>query len=477
MKKLFYLLGIGLLFAFPSAYKEDRGDWTGSAKWKDGWSEWSLVDEYSTVSVRQKIYLGVTSWGGSTELGRNVAVSPVYTCEVKDYIKNPNECTNVVKQQSGARETHYNSVGEWHEGQCGDYSNFYGTSCDGCRCALGPNKTDYCSDDNNHGACGGRSHVCTGNPKLDIAQCYYYKVGYQEPGWTEWKCGNSETTGAGCGAHHSWYYSEHVATSYADANNKANWRKSLAEAGGFGIYTYVYSYPMEFYINFDGNGANGICNFVRGSNNIFNNDTTIKYDHGNPVCDVERAGESMDVQAIKYQVTSETDKDADKNYLNTVQYYRHGYDFQGWAANPNATTATFSNGQFVTKTDFLADPGETYTLYAVWKIHTYNITYKYLCGTNNSVTTYHFQDGTKLSDLITTGANDTSSTKCDKVDGDESYVKFIGWYENPNDENVAEYITKHTSIPKEYYKDLTLYAKERQKRYYNYSTGRWSQMK
>lgn len=46
-------------------------------------------------------------------------------------------------------------------------------------------------------------------------------------------------------------------------------------------------------------------------------------------------------------------------------------------------------------------------------------------------------------------------------------TQFIGWYED------SAYNKKITAIPKEYHKDLTLYAKLVQSRSYDYPAYRW----
>ena len=52
---------------------------------------------------------------------------------------------------------------------------------------------------------------------------------------------------------------------------------------------------------------------------------------------------------------------------------------------------------------------------------------------------------------------------------------FLGWYENL-DSN-GNYTSKITKIPASYYKDVTLYARLRETRYFNYQNGNWEYTK
>ena len=111
----------------------------------------------------------------------------------------------------------------------------------------------------------------------------------------------------------------------------------------------------------------------------------------------------------------------------------------------------------VTAKELLAKPNETVVLYAIWKKHDYEVNYNQICGTTNK-TTFNYDKGTSLPS--------PDLSKCE-----EPNIKFEGWYT----EN--EHIHKVDSIPSGTKEDLDLYAKLSQKRYYNYSTNKWTFVK
>ncbi len=67
-----------------------------------------------------------------------------------------------------------------------------------------------------------------------------------------------------------------------------------------------------------------------------------------------------------------TTKDSDHKYdveskLTSNGFTRHGWTFLGWSKDPNATSATYSNGQSVKN---LTETKDTVVLYAVWRLNT-----------------------------------------------------------------------------------------------------------
>ena len=67
--------------------------------------------------------------------------------------------------------------------------------------------------------------------------------------------------------------------------------------------------------------------------------------------------------------------------LNKNTFVRNGYAFLGWSKDKNAKTATYLDEAKVI--NLTSSNGDVITLYAVWEIITYNITYHLDGGTNN----------------------------------------------------------------------------------------------
>lgn len=65
--------------------------------------------------------------------------------------------------------------------------------------------------------------------------------------------------------------------------------------------------------------------------------------------------------------------------LTTNGFSRTGYTFLGWSTSPSATTATYTNGQSVS--NLSSTNGGTVTLYAVWKVNSYTLTFNPNGGT------------------------------------------------------------------------------------------------
>lgn len=65
--------------------------------------------------------------------------------------------------------------------------------------------------------------------------------------------------------------------------------------------------------------------------------------------------------------------------LTSNGFSRTGYTFLGWSTSPSATTATYTNGQSVS--NLSSTNGATVTLYAVWKVNSYTLTFNPNGGT------------------------------------------------------------------------------------------------
>ncbi len=355
--------------------------------------------------------------------------------------------------------------GYYEEGACDIVSTRRATSASGyCKVTWPGDQSGWCSS-NSSGACTDatttNNGACWKNKNGRIYQCYYY-VGYTRSQGQykqgscngNWSRNNSDT---GCGKRTQYCYS-YSSTFYSETDRN-NWKASLSEAGGYAKTITVYSYPQRVYINYEGNGATSICgdgntaSWDSGTNS-YNSNTSIKYNLGNPVCNTDFKNGNM---AIASNSNSTTYISVNGGNLKENEYYRIGYDFKGWALNKtNADNGKvdYNDKQYVTATNLNARGGDTITLYAVWEKHNYQVTYSYLCGSINNVT-YQYGTGVTLDNLDTTSCESGSNTK------------FLGWYED------IGYTKKLGAIPTSYYKDITLYAKERQARYFNYQQGKW----
>ena len=83
--------------------------------------------------------------------------------------------------------------------------------------------------------------------------------------------------------------------------------------------------------------------------------------------------------------------------LATNSYSLTGWTYLGWSTNRNATSATYSSGQSVSKPNFTSTKNGTYTLYAIWRPNTYNITLDAAGGTISSSSATSGMTGSNLS--------------------------------------------------------------------------------
>ena len=118
---------------------------------------------------------------------------------------------------------------------------------------------------------------------------------------------------------------------------------------------------------------------------------------------------------------------------------RYGYTFRGWAINQTATTADYQSGGSYTA-------NESVTLYAVWKINTYTVSFDANGGTNAP----NPQKKTHGQNLILTVAIPTRTNHV-----------FLGWATDSTSKSVA-YAPSATYTAEE---DVTLYAVWQERNY------------
>ena len=118
---------------------------------------------------------------------------------------------------------------------------------------------------------------------------------------------------------------------------------------------------------------------------------------------------------------------------------RYGYAFKGWATNPNATSATYQAGGSYTA-------NESVTLYAVWEIKTYTVSFDANGGTNAP----NPQKKTHGQNLILTVAIPTRPNHV-----------FLGWETDSTSKSVV-YAPGATYTAEE---DVTLYAVWQERNY------------
>ena len=119
-------------------------------------------------------------------------------------------------------------------------------------------------------------------------------------------------------------------------------------------------------------------------------------------------GGSMSTQEVTYDV---------ETALISQNYRRTGYTFQGWSLDKNATSATYKNKAPVKN---LTDANNgTVTLYAVWKINTYTVTFENYDGTVLQTSQVEYGN-------MPTYNYNTSPNVTRPADNEFTY-EFIGW--------------------------------------------------
>ena len=458
---MFAIIGISSISAagvYNWTGEKDIGNWPGLSSYEDGWSEWSTsVPSGVAMYVKAAVYLPVASW---TEEGCSTTWKNTIT--LGDFVrKERNKYTETVGRDADITHT-----------SCDTVSTRRATSGSGyCKTVWHGDSSGYCSS-NSSGACTNATQNNSGNCEKNtdtgqIHQCYFY-IGYSYTSWTEkGSChsGDYSTSNNGNGCSSRTQYCYNTSSNFKSVNDKSNWRTSLSAADGYGQKVYVYSYPKRVYVEYNGNGATGICgsgdaaSWTAGSNS-YNSNSSIKYEFGNPVCTTEFTSKSMS-SASNSNDTTYFDYSGTGN-LKENEYYKIGYDFAGWNTKADGSGQSFTDKEQITAATFQSGgklstirAGETFTLYAQWTIHTYNVTFSYLCGSMDTIT---YQYGTGSDDLA-----ELNISSCESG----ANTKFLGWFED------TTYTQKIEKIPATYYKDLTLYAKERQVRYFNYQSGKW----
>lgn len=383
------------------------------------------------------VYLPVSGWSGRQTTGNSYDATNINLPGESGCLNGNYTGTCTVRVNDGSH-TWCSDYVEPYE-YCTNYDNKL-LDCGGrCDCALGSVPTGWCISS---------GYYCSGNPtvvpcganKKATTKCRYFAGGTTESG------------GGYCDGYSTEYYYK-VANSY----QMSNWKKSLSEAGSFARKVYIYSYPQKVYINYNGNGSNGTCaNWKSGYNDHINANTNIAYELGNPVCQsgqtVNGSMPSGEGYAIPWTGGN----------LIENKFYRNGYDFKGWSTTPGGAKQ-FDDKAYLNSTTFNSlgkNPGSTLTLYAVWEKHTYNVTYKFYCGTKENDT---YQYGTGLSSLGNLNVAACNNTDKSGTNGDNANTEFVGWFTNP------ELTNRITAIPSSWWTDVTIYGQVKQSRYFDYT--------
>ena len=120
--------------------------------------------------------------------------------------------------------------------------------------------------------------------------------------------------------------------------------------------------------------------------------------------------------------------------LTQNAFTRRGYEFLGWSAEYDATAADYTDGQTVS--ELSETNGDYVTLYAIWKLQSYTVTYELNGGTNgDNPTTFTINDAIVLKDATKEG------------------VEFLGWYTSADFREGTKVTELQGSA------DMTLYAR------------------
>ena len=461
-RKLILFLFLGLSLG-PKVNADSVYGWSGEkyvtynykSSYEDGWSEWSTTQPTGVAMyVKTTVYLPVKSWveeGCSTTSKSTITTGSYVRYERKHY-----------------DETVGRDADQYHAGECDVVYTSNATSTAGsCKHARGDSNNWCTLGSNDDGTtCSPAVYSIGTCPRTHTKRCYNWKLWKNSPDYTtpgschkngDYSEGNN---GNGCSSRTKYCYN--YSTIFKET--KSDWKASLADAGGYAKTMTVYSYPLRVYFNYVGNGTSQICgngdtaSWSSGSNS-YNSNKNILYSLGNPVCSTGFTTKSMSSASNSNSTTYVSYSNG--GYLKENEYYKVGYDFAGWNTKADGTGQSFSDKEQITAATFKQGGklygtrgGDTITLYAQWKIHDYKVTYSYLCGSIDDVT-YNYGIGITLKDLDTSSCESGSNTK------------FLGWFEN------IGYTSRLEKIPASYYKDITLYARERQVRNFDYSQGKW----
>ena len=206
-----------------------------------------------------------------------------------------------------------------------------------------------------------------------------------------------------------------------------SWNSSTAVtcSGGFGAYNYsrtIYytttaNTGLTIYVNCDWNG-NNTAN-VSFASPAYTTTYTISYN-------ANGGSGAPNAQTKKYNTTLT---------LSTTKPTKTGYTFKGWATSSSATTAQYQPGGSYTA-------NASATLWAVWQIITYTITYKsnYSGGPSDVTQSKNYGSAVTLK-----GASTFTRTN----------YTFLYWYTNSSGTGGTQY---NAGASYNTNKDLTLYA-------------------
>lgn len=457
------------------------GDWNGSSSYREGWSNWSTeAPSYpnNTMYVKAKIYLEAINWQGD---GCNAGELPIINKVPASGGTVRRKSGDKQQRRPGSKETRY---------ECGWGSVVINqNSCAGWGCGDdgldGEHKSGRCSKsyvsegvtcDESNSINKNCNKLTKTEKKTYTQQCFMWRCKTKGPHVVDscnnstWEDGHSDS----CDNRTIPCYQK--TSEFKSKTDKNNWKKSLSEAGGYAKEEYIYSYPTRVYIDYNGNGASQICgdgitaDWKIGSNSSCDTTTgsncnanrSILYDKGNPICKSNFRDGKM-ISATDNNSSTYISY-ASGGKLRPNQYYKVGYDFKGWNTEKDGSGTWFrTDNMYIATSDLSARPGERITLYAQWEKHSYKVSYSYNCGNIQDVT-YKYGVGVELGNL---------NTDLCKTNGKNT--TFLGWYENL-DSN-GNYTSKITKIPASYYKDVTLYARLRETRYFNYQNGSWEYTK
>ena len=276
-----------------SSWTGTASSWTGSSSYQNGWSDWSASVPSASYYVREVIYLAPDSWS-SDSCGS--AQSEITSCAV-------NGCS--VRKYTGANISYYGRNSDYTETSCGAWDNgahaSYPSECSG-RINYNRPIDGWCARQGYAGSCtGSNAGSCDG--ETFTQQCYYIEWQNVTHTTIQGSCnGSLQSSSTGCGSTVTGYCYK-ASSSFESASNKNNWKKSVSDAGGYAKKVYVYSYPLNINIAYDGNGADKICevwNEAETNVNSYNSNRKIVYENGNPVCSTNFTNGTMANSTLSY---------------------------------------------------------------------------------------------------------------------------------------------------------------------------------
>lgn len=447
-------------------------------KYKEGYSSWS-TQVPSNVDNYVSGYAYVSASGGEFELQQMEKTSSKpdgtdstyvwYVSNEKKYYQSKKKKSSTYCKASADNNSYRGDCGGENGWNC-SFKGGNNWSCDNDSCCAYSTGEWSCTRSFNI-PCGSWETAHASCPGSERQNCYAYRIGKNETS-INWVCDTgSEYSTSGDHDCASQTKYDLISTNEYDVSkfylnlSETFWAK--AGQKGYGKKVKIYSYPLRTYINYNGNGADGACNDGNVTANWTKDSSgKITYSLGNPVCNgtstaditnkggtmkgVSELGASNSAAYLQYSVAGN---------LRENEYYRIGYDFKGWSLTPNGTVK-WADKASVKGSDLSSLGGATVTLYAVWEKHTYNITFSAACGSATSQTYKYQGDAVTLSSW-------NSNTNC------SIETKFLGWYETLSSSGTYSNPVGSTLYVSDRYRDLTLYARLRQQRKFDYSQGKW----